>query len=99
MNELTGPQRRHLKALAHHLAPVVQIGKQGVSPSVSQATDTALDDHELIKVKLPQVERAERQAMADTLCAATGALAVGQIGRVLVLYRRHPDEPKIRLPR
>lgn len=97
--QLTGAQRRHLKGLAHHLAPVVQVGKAGVSTEVTDATDIALHDHELIKVRLPQVERAERRAMADALRDATGASEVGVVGRVLVLYRRHPEEPKIRLPR
>jgi len=96
---LSGAQRRHLRGLAHPLAPVVQVGKHGVSVAVTDATDVALYDHELIKVRLPQVERDARREMADALVHATGAHEVGVTGRVLVLYRQNPDEPKIRLPR
>lgn len=97
--ELTGQQRRHLKGLAHHLSPVVQVGKGGVSTAVTDATDMALHTHELIKVRLPQVDKAERRAMADALRDATGAAEVWVVGRMLVLYRENPEEPKIRLPK
>lgn len=99
MTELNGSQRRHLKALAHHLSPVVQVGKHGLSDAVKEATDVALTDHELIKVRLPQIDKPERLEMAQALGSATGAQEVAVTGRVLVLYRRHPEKPRIRLPR
>ncbi|MDQ3033035.1 MAG: ribosome assembly RNA-binding protein YhbY [Myxococcota bacterium] len=95
---LNGRQVRHLRALAHHLDPVVIVGKEGASDSVVRAAWQALNDHELIKVKLPQVEKAERQQIAQHLQRALSATNVGEIGRVLVLYRRHPESPKIKLP-
>ena len=94
---LTGAQHRQLRSLAHHLAPVVQVGKDGVTPAVMSATDAALADHELIKVRLPQVEKTERQAMAEALREGTRAELAGLTGRVAILYRRHPAKPKIRL--
>ncbi|MGE0787319.1 MAG: ribosome assembly RNA-binding protein YhbY [Sandaracinaceae bacterium] len=97
--ELSGPARRHLRALAHHLDPVVHVGKNGVNEAVSRATQAALLDHELVKVRLPQGEREERRALADALAGATGAAEVQLLGRVLLLYRRHPQKPKIKLPR
>jgi RNA-binding protein len=95
---LDGKQRRHLRALAHDLKPVVQVGKEGVSDAVVRATDQALTDHELIKVRLPQIDKDERDAMADALRARTRSHLAALTGRVAILYRRHPDEPKIRLP-
>jgi len=96
---LDGKQKRHLRALAHDLRPVVQVGKEGVSEAVVRATDQALTDHELIKVRLPQIDKAERAAMAEALREATGSHLAALTGRVAILYRRHPDEPKIRLPK
>ncbi|MEC7524477.1 MAG: ribosome assembly RNA-binding protein YhbY [Myxococcota bacterium] len=96
---LAGVQKRHLRALAHPLQPVVQVGKEGISPGVVSATDQALTDHELIKVRLPQVEKDERDAMAEKLGEATKAQLAGITGRIALLYRRHPEKPKIRLPR
>ncbi|MBX7197411.1 MAG: ribosome assembly RNA-binding protein YhbY [Sandaracinaceae bacterium] len=98
MKPLTGKQQRHLKALAHALEPVVILGKDGVSEGVLTATDQALVDHELIKVKLPDLDRDERAVLAVRLAEGTEAALVGTIGRVAILYRRHPSEPKVALP-
>ena len=94
---LDGGQRRHLRALAHDLRPVVQVGKEGVSPGVVHATDRALTDHELIKVRLPRVDKDERRVLAETLRAGTRSELAGLTGRIVILYRRHPEEPKIRV--
>ena len=96
--ELSGRQKRHLRGLAHHLVPVVQVGKEGVSEAVISATARALLDHELIKVRLPQVEKSERLAMASALEIGAGAKLAGLQGRVAILYRRHPNRPTIHLP-
>jgi RNA-binding protein len=95
----TSRQLAHLRALAHHLAPIVQLGKDGLGEPVVAATRTALLAHELVKVKLPQIEKAERRAITSELTKATGAHLVAEIGRVAVLYKRHPSEPKIALPK
>lgn len=95
--------RAHLKALAHGLAPVVQVGAEGISPAVLRAVAIALEDHELIKVKLGQNFPGERITAAEELAAGSGSSAVQVIGRVIVLYRRRsaddPRRPRIELPR
>ena len=95
--------RAFLKSLAHRLAPVVQVGTEGISPEVVHATSVALEDHELIKVKLGQNFTGERIEAAEQLAAQTSAVTVQVIGRVLVLYRRRerddPKRPRIELPR
>jgi RNA-binding protein len=97
--KLSGKQKRHLRALAHHLEPVVALGKEGLTDSVVGATDAALADHELVKVRLPQIEKAEREELAEALAAGTRSRLAGITGRIAIFYRRHPSEPKIRLPR
>lgn len=99
MQTLTGKQQRHLRALAHTLEPVVLVGKEGASEGVLTATDQALVDHELVKVKLPDVERTERAEIAKALAEGTKSALAGTIGRVAILYRRHPSKPQIELPR
>lgn len=74
------------------------VGKDGVTDAVIRAAWQALHDHELIKVRLPQVEKAERTEMSQHLKRALAAQLVDAIGRVVILYRRHPDKPKITLP-
>lgn len=99
MQTLSGKQQRHLRALAHGLDPIVIVGKDGASEGVLTATDQALVDHELVKVRLPDVERDERAQIAQQIAEGTQAALAGTIGRIAILYRRHPSEPKITLPR
>ncbi len=91
---LTSSARQGLKAKAHHLKPVVLLGARGVSPSVLAELDRALEDHELIKVQLPPLDREEREACIAELVNANGAEIIGRIGRVLILYRSRSDSPK-----
>ena len=96
---LTSSQRRYLRGLAHALKPVLLLGGKGVTPSVLSELEHALDDHELIKVKLAGADRDEREAALAQLLDAGRAEAVQRIGHVAVLYRRNEEQPKIALPR
>jgi RNA-binding protein len=93
---LTGKQRRRLRALAHSLEPVVQVGKEGVSDGVVTATGAALETHELVKVKLAPAGP-ERHEAAAVLAGRTGSELVQVLGKVILLYRRHPEEPRIEI--
>ena len=95
MQTLTGKQSRHLRSLAHALEPIVIVGKEGASEGVLTATDQALVDHELVKIRLPDVERSERAVLAQKIAEGTRSALAGTIGRVAILYRRHPTTPKI----
>ena len=88
---LTASQRRELRARAHALRPVVQIGHEGLSAGVVGETERALTAHELIKVRILDEAREDREAMLAALCAATGAQAVQHIGKTLVLWRPRPE--------
>jgi RNA-binding protein len=96
--ELTEKQRRHLKGLAHPLKPVILMGNAGLTDGVIAETQRALLDHELIKVRLPGQERAERDALLQTLADKTDSVLVTRIGHVAVLYRPHPKLKRIVLP-
>jgi RNA-binding protein len=93
---LTSPQRKHLRSLAHNLKPVVQVGQHGVSDAVVAAVNQALLDHELIKVRLYEPE--DKRGTSQELANKTGAHLAGLIGHTVILYRAHPEKPKIRLP-
>ena len=94
--ELTPKQRRALRGMAHALRPVVQVGQAGVGPGVIAATAQALDDHELVKVRLAGAEG--KKAAAAALAAATDAALCGLVGHVAILYRPDRDAPRIVLP-
>lgn len=88
---LTARERAQLKARAHALEPVVQVGQAGVTDALVAEIDRALTAHGLIKVKLAGAERDARATMAEALCAATGAALVQQVGKVLVMWRPIPE--------
>lgn len=95
---LTGKQRRHLRALAHPLRPLIQIGKDGVSDALVAATDQALLDHELIKVKVGENAGMERHEAAEALAARTRSEVAQVLGNTVVLYKRRAEDPAIELP-
>jgi len=94
---LTGKQRRHLRALAHPLRPIVQIGKDGINEGVIAAIDRALADHELVKVKVGD-DGIERESAAREVAAQTASEVAQVLGNILLLYRARKDNPKITLP-
>ena len=90
-------QRKHLKALAHHRKPVVEVGNAGITAAVIKEIEVALGHHELLKIRLPGVEREARTEMLKKICEATGADAVQEIGRMAVIYRP-AEKPRLKLP-
>lgn len=95
--QLQGHQRKHLRGLAHPLKALVHVGEGGLSEGVLAAVDRALLDHELIKVRLHEPE--DKKASARALAEASGSALCGVVGHTVILYRPHPDEPRIELPR
>lgn len=96
---LTPSQIRYLRGLAHPLKPVLLLGSNGVTPGVLKELEQALDDHELIKVRLGGGDRAARAATVATLVESSRAEPVQTIGHVAVLYRHNAEQPRIALPR
>lgn len=95
---LTGKQRRYLRGLGHHLDPVVQVGKDGITEGLVGALDSALQTHELIKIKLGEAAGSDRDAIGSALAEACAADLVQVLGRTVLIYRRRAEEPTIQLP-
>ena len=86
--------RKALRAAGHHLSPIVQIGKEGVSDALLKELDAQLAVHELVKVRIGTESPEDRFEAADRLGAAVGAQIAQILGRTLLVYRRHPEKPK-----
>lgn len=93
---LAGYQRKHLRGLAHPLKPLVQVGEAGISDAVIAAIDQALADHELLKVRLHQPEN--KQETARELAERSHSQLCGLVGHTVILYRQHPENPRIEVP-
>lgn len=94
--ELSGRQRKWLRGQAHALKPVVHVGEAGLSEAVVAATDAALADHELIKVRLHAP--ADKKAAARELADATRAALCGLVGHTVVLFRPRDEDPRLEVP-
>ncbi len=90
---LTGRQKKQLRALGHHLHPVVYVGKEGITQTVVAAIDDAITAHELIKVKLGQNCPLAKKEAAGELARQAGAVMVQLIGKTVLLYLPNPDLP------
>ncbi|MFY9315337.1 MAG: YhbY family RNA-binding protein [Burkholderiales bacterium] len=92
MSGLSPIERKKLKARAHALNPLVHLGDKGLTDAVIAEIGRALDAHELIKVRAGGMDRAEREAALDAICARLDAQPVQHIGKVFVLFRAKPEE-------
>jgi RNA-binding protein len=95
---LSGKQRRYLRGLGHELKVIVQIGKDGIDDGLVAAVDRALEDHELVKLKIGEAADLDRHEAADSIARKTHSEVAQVLGYTVLLYRAHPDEPTIVLP-
>jgi RNA-binding protein len=93
---LSGAARRALRRLAHPLRPVVQIAGAGLTDTLVEAVDRALEDHELIKLQIVH-DREERRALAEEVAKRTRSELAGTVGRIAILYRPAADPERRRI--
>ena len=94
---LTGKQKNYLRGIAHNKNPIVTIGNKGLTDAVMAEIELALNHHELVKIKLPSNDKAEKVALIAQITSKSESEPVQLIGRIGVIYRAS-DEPKISLP-
>lgn len=92
--DMTSKQRSYLKGLAMTIDPVINIGKSGVTPELTEAVQEALDVRELIKVGILKNCTEDGNVLADMLAGRTRSSVVQVIGRKIVLYKPAKDEKK-----
>ena len=96
MSKKSNQEIKQLRAIGHKLKPVVTVAGNGLSEGVIAEIDRALDQHELIKIKLAVGDRAAKTAVSEEICERSGAEVVQSIGNVILVLRR-TAEPDPRL--
>ncbi|MFV0520362.1 MAG: ribosome assembly RNA-binding protein YhbY [Lachnospirales bacterium] len=96
---LNSKQRAYLKSLAQKLDVVLNIGKNGYSPEITNALDEVLETRELVKVGVLQNCLEDPKEMSILLAERTHSEVVQIIGKKIVFYRPSKDNPKIQLPK
>lgn len=91
---LTTAQKKNLRGQAHHLKPIVTVADKGLNANVLAEIERALNDHELVKIKL-RGDREARKAWIESIGGQCQAELVLSIGQVASFYRKHPEKPVI----
>lgn len=92
MLEITAAQRRSLRSRAHSLNPVVSISQNGLTDTVLKEIGICLNSHELIKIRVYNDDREERDRYLREICNQLEAAPVQHIGKLLVVWRPAPEE-------
>ena len=91
---LNAAQKKTLRGLAHHLKPIVTVADKGLSETVVAEIERALNDHELIKIKL-RSDRDTRMQWMQSISEMCKAELVQSIGQVACFYKKHPEKPVV----
>jgi RNA-binding protein len=90
---LTNSQIRKFKAAAQLLAPMLKVGKAGLSEGFVKTVADALAQHELVKIKFADFKD-QKKELAPLLAEKTGSQLVMRVGNVMVLHRPKPAEQR-----
>ena len=96
--KLTGKQARYLRGLGHSLKPIIQVGKSGVSDTLVKQLSSALDQHELVKVKIILPPPVDTKKIAEELAQKVSGFVAQTIGKTILIYRARKKDPEIVLP-
>lgn len=97
--KLSTDKIKQYRTIGHNLHPVVTIAGKGLTDTVLAEVNRALEDHELIKVKIAVIDRALRKATIEELCTSSNAQLVQEIGKIALIFRaaQKPDPRKSNL--
>lgn len=93
---LSQDQKKRLRTIGHQLNPIVTVGDKGLAETVLAEIERALNDHELIKVKIVTEDRENKKHLIEQLINSTDATLVQTIGHIALILR-HAKEPNAKL--
>jgi RNA-binding protein len=94
---LTSKQRAYLRGLGNTLEPIFLIGKGGVTETMINEIDAALEKRELIKLKVLNNSLEDPREASNLIADQLGADVVQVIGGKFILYRPSKENPQIQL--
>ena len=93
MNNLSSSERKYLRSQAHHLEPVVLIGKNGIKDGTIESINKVLQTRELIKIKFREFKD-EKLSLSEKIAELTNSQVIGVIGHRVIIFRQNPDSDK-----
>jgi len=97
VTQLNSAQRRYLKQLAHHLKPLLQLGKDGPSAAFLAQLQEQLAAHELIKMRVLNNCEFSRDEI-ETPIQRSGVVIVQKVGHVYTLFKQREKDSQLNLP-
>ncbi len=96
---LNSKQRAYLQKLSHPIETIIHVGKSGITPTLTQSVDEALEKRELIKMDVLNNCIMDAQEVADIIHERTHSEVVRVIGNKIILFRQNRQKPVITLPK
>ena len=93
MNNLSSSERKYLRSQAHHLEPVVLIGRNGIKDGTIESINKVFQTRELIKIKFREFKD-EKLSLSEKIAELTNSQVVGVIGHTVIIFRQNPDSDK-----
>ena len=87
---LTNEQKKELRGLSHHEPTLVFVGKNGLTETVFETFDIALNSHNLVKVGIQQASETPLKEVIEAFEDRFACDLVMKVGRVAVFYRYNP---------
>ncbi len=91
---LSTDQKKSLRSIGHKLNPIITVASKGITDNINDEIERALNDHELIKIKLICDDREDKPGLTQTICNEHGAQLVQTIGHVILIYRKAAKQNK-----
>ena len=88
---LTSQQKQELKKQAHHLKPMIQIGKNGVNPQQIEQIKIALQNHQLIKIKFNN-KKTQKEQLTQKITSQTESELINLIGNTIIIYKEKSEK-------
>ena len=95
---MTSKERAALRSQAHHLDPIINVGKESLTPEVTAAIDEALEARELIKITTLETAPDSAKNLSFEIAERTNSIVVQVIGNKITLFRQRKKDSKIELP-
>ena len=91
MSKITTRMKRHVRHELKEEKPTIWIGKDGLTPQLSNEIENQLEKKKMLKIKILKsaLQQDTAQTIASKAAEQTGASLVEVRGHVFILYRRH----------
>jgi RNA-binding protein len=91
LSKITTRMKRHVRHELKDEKPTIWVGKDGLTPQLSNEIENQLEKKKMLKIKILKsaLQQDTAQTIASKAAEQTGASLVEVRGHVFILYRRH----------